>query len=119
MLSFAKHFTQNKVSTRNPRHSGSTDIKLWKFKTLLCNHHTLKPGHIPVHVQWIEMKSDGAYCNLSNIIYNKCYFYILNFIKQLNYITCILRINMHCDYDQLNLSYHVIHAYRDIDATLS
>ena len=23
---------------------------LWKFKTPLCNHHSLKPGHIPVHV---------------------------------------------------------------------
>ena len=46
MLSFASHFTQNKVSTRNPRHSESLDIKFWRFKTSLCNHHSLKPGLI-------------------------------------------------------------------------
>ena len=34
MLSLASHFTQNKVSTRNPRHSVSMDIKFRRFKTL-------------------------------------------------------------------------------------
>ena len=48
MLSLASHFTQNKVSTRNPR--AQIRIKDHKvseiFKTSLCNHHSPKPGHI-------------------------------------------------------------------------
>ena len=36
-----------------PRHNLSTEIKdhkFWRFKTLLYNHHSSKPGHIPVKV---------------------------------------------------------------------
>ena len=47
MFSLASHFTQNEVSTRNPRHSLSIDIEFQRFKTPLCNHQSPKPGHIP------------------------------------------------------------------------
>ena len=45
LYSLASHFTQNKVSTRNPRHSLSIDIKFRRFKTPVSNHHSPKPGH--------------------------------------------------------------------------
>ena len=50
MLSLASYFTQNKVSTRNPRHSLSTDIKFRRFKlfyviTILLNLGTFISVH--------------------------------------------------------------------------
>ena len=61
MLSLASHLTQIKVSTRNPRHSLSVDIKLWKFKTPLCNHYSPKPEHIPViHIDTSVKLGSGA-----------------------------------------------------------
>ena len=47
MLSLASHFTQNKVSTRNPRHSVSMDIKFRRFYviTTLLNLSTFVSVH--------------------------------------------------------------------------
>ena len=65
MLSFSSHFTQNKVSTRNPRHSGSIDIKdhykLWRFKphfvttTLLNLGTSLDINLLEIKAQLIEV----------------------------------------------------------------
>ena len=37
------------IHKESPRHCLSIEIKdhkIWKFKPHLCNHHSLKPGHI-------------------------------------------------------------------------
>ena len=44
MLSLASHFTQNKVSTRNPRHSLNIDIKFQRLKPLYVTITLLNLG---------------------------------------------------------------------------
>ena len=80
MLSLARH-TQNKLSTRNPRHSLSINIKFWRFKTPLCNHHSPKPGYIPglaiSSLVWILANSRTLQSPLKVSLgaINKCLYY--------------------------------------------
>ena len=55
-LLYVTHTYVRSVYKEFPRYNLSIEIKdhkFWRFKTLLYNHHSSKPGHIPAIASWL------------------------------------------------------------------